>query len=89
MTESKVRHGASLPASANWLRKGKKYKGFEGGTLVTQEEVVKLKKLLWRDLVYLETHGFRNFIGEEAEPIVDRLWQEVQDLRSKLTKQIY
>jgi hypothetical protein len=64
-------------------------KGFEGGTLVTQEEVVKLKKLLWRDLVYLDAHGFRNFIGTEAEPIVDRMWAEVQDLRSKLTKQIY
>jgi hypothetical protein len=58
-------------------------KGFEGGTLVTQLEVNDMKE--W---CYDASPGV-NSGGDKAEKFVDRLWAEVQDLRSKLTKQIY
>lgn len=56
---------------------------------ITEEEVQKLKELINRDNTYLYVHGFKKLICEDAEPIVDRMWQEIQILRSVLEKQIY
>ena len=56
---------------------------------VTEEEVNKLIELQDRDIVYLSIHGFKSFIGDETIPIIKRMWQEIQDLRSILEKQTY
>ena len=48
--------------------------GFEGGNQVTQEEIDKMHE---------------NGDPWESTKLVDRMWQEVQDLRSVLKKQIY
>lgn len=62
---------------------------YDPKNVVSEEEVKKLKELINRDNAYLHIHGFKSFIFEEAEPIVDRMWEEIQNLRAILEKQTY
>lgn len=62
---------------------------FTGGTHTTEEDVNKIKDAICYNDTFVMVHGMTRFPNHEALPLVDRMWQEIQDLRSILTKQIY
>jgi len=80
--DMKVKHGAELPDAPEWAKANKANASYVN-TKPTEEDVDDIIK-------WIDNHeALSGSYESEMKLKVERLWQEIEDLRSILEKQIY